>query len=81
MATSHSDRSTLIFIQSLIGLVAASAWILVSVYVANQELVGAAVQAVPYFLAFEAGIMTRHLPVVREAARALRQWSRARGRM
>ena len=64
-------RAATITIQTLLGALLFAIWALNSVFVLNNELIDVIVSALPYFVAFELGILSRYVPGVKTAAKRL----------
>lgn len=80
MSRSSERRQSYIVIQTVIGLVVAATWLLVGLWVMEEELLPAALKVAPLFVIYELGVLSRYAPGVRQVARNLDGWTRARRR-
>jgi hypothetical protein len=81
MPRANSERSrSYIAIQTLFGLFAFAIWVTVGVWVMEEDLMGAVVRILPFFVFYEIGVLSRYFPGVREATRSVNSWNKARDR-
>ena len=79
MSRSGSERrEAYIAVQTLIGLAAFAIWVIVGVWVLEEDLGATAMKLLPYLVFYEIGVLSRYFPGVRASARTMDGWSKGR---
>ena len=81
MSRSGSDRrSATVSLQTLLGCVVLGIWVVVGVFVMDEDLPTAVFRVLPFFLAYELGVLSRYFPGLQNAGKISIDWVKARQR-
>ena len=79
MSRSGSERrQAYISVQTLIGLAAFLVWMIVGVWVLEEDVGTAAMKVLPYLAFYVLGVLSRYLPGVRASVRRVDGWAKDR---
>ena len=74
-------KRSFITVQTALGAAILAIWMFVSIFVMDEDMLAAAVKALPFFAAYEFGVLSRYLPGVRQIVRTMETWRTGRPRM
>ena len=75
------NRRSYMVVQTALGTAVLAMWMFVSVFVMDEDMLVAAVKALPFFAVYEFGVLSRYLPGVRQTVRTVETWRTGRPRM
>ena len=79
--TKPDRKRSFITVQTALGAAILAIWMFVSIFVMDEDMLAAAVKALPFFAAYEFGVLSRNLPGVRQIVRTMETWRTGRPRM